>query len=175
MLRNKADITEQDELDQFEQMMFLTRADEDLPDGELDYEHYKSIHHHFFQDVYDWAGTVRQIRTGKGDNWFCFPEFIDGEMERIFRELAAENHLTDLADKAVFADRASYYISEINAIHPFREGNGRIQLTLLTMLAEHAGFELNENRLDENDFMQAMIVSFDGELRSLADQIRRLI
>ena len=81
VLRNKADLRNQDDLDQFEQLMFLTRSDEPLPDGHLDYDHYKRIHHHSFQDVYDWAGKRREIRAAKGGNWFCYPEYIDLEME----------------------------------------------------------------------------------------------
>lgn len=119
VLRSEADITDQEKLDQFEQLMFLTRAEENLPVGNLDYEHYKSIHRHFFQDVYEWAGTIRKIRTGKGDNWFCYPEYIDTEMERILGELQSESLLADIEEIAVFAERASYYISEINAVHPF--------------------------------------------------------
>ena len=53
VLINKAGVQDQDQLDQFEQLMFLSRAEELLPSGNLDYAHYKSIHHHFFQDVYD--------------------------------------------------------------------------------------------------------------------------
>jgi hypothetical protein len=79
VLKNQADLEDQDELDQFEQLMFLTRSEEPLPDGNLDYEHYKAIHRHFFQDVYDWAGGPREVRTGKGGNWFCYPEYIDAQ------------------------------------------------------------------------------------------------
>lgn len=60
VLRNKADLTDQDALDQFEQLMFLTRSEEALPEGELDYAHYRAIHHHFFQDVYAWVSTAAQ-------------------------------------------------------------------------------------------------------------------
>jgi len=175
VLRNKADIADQDELDQFEQLMFLSRAEEKLPVGNLDYEHYRSVHRHFFQDVYEWAGTTRKIRTGKGDNWFCYPEFIDTEMERIFRELKTESLLIDIEETSVFAGRAGYYISEINAVHPFREGNGRCQLTLLTMLVEHAGLQLDENRIDAASFMAAMVESFSGNLIPLTQQIEVMI
>jgi fido (protein-threonine AMPylation protein) len=44
VLRNKANLTDQDELDQFEQLMFLTRSEEPLPEGALDYAHYRAIH-----------------------------------------------------------------------------------------------------------------------------------
>lgn len=163
VLRSRAELTDQDELDQFEQLMFLTRSEEPLPDGDLDYAHYRAIHRHFFQDVYVWAGEARQIRTGKGGNWFCYPEYIDAEMSRIFRNLKAENYLTDIGNLQDFAVRAAHFIAEINAIHPFREGNGRCQLTLLDILLQGAGFQMNEDRIDEAEFMQAMIASFMGD------------
>lgn len=118
VLRNKANLTDQDELDQLEQIMFLTRSEEPLPEGALDYAHYRAIHHHFFQDVYAWAGQPRQIRTAKGGNWFCYPEYIDTEMTRIFRELAEENHLAKTNSLQDFARRAAHYIADINAVHP---------------------------------------------------------
>ena len=163
VLRNKAELTDQDELDQFEQLMFLTRSEEPLPEGDLDYAHYRAIHRHFFQDVYVWAGEARQIRTGKGGNWFCYPEYIDAEMSRIFRNLQAENYLADIGNLQDFAARAAHYIAEINAVHPFREGNGRCQLTLLDILLQGAGFQMNEDRIDEAEFMTAMIASFMGD------------
>ena len=175
ILRNKAGLRDQDELDQFEQLMFLSRSEEALPTGALDYDHYKRIHHHFFQDVYEWAGKPRQIRTAKGGNWFCYPEYIDAEMHKIFAQLADENHLADLSDTANFAVRAAHYIAEINAVHPFREGNGRCQLTLLDLLLDNAGHEMNEAHIDPSAFMQAMVSSFHGDTGPLADAIRRMI
>ena len=74
VLKNKAGIKVQGELDAFELSMFLARSDEKYPAGKLDYAHYKSLHKHLFQDVYEWAGEVRNIRIGKGVIWFCFPE-----------------------------------------------------------------------------------------------------
>lgn len=175
ILKNKPDIKNQDQLDQFEQLMFQTRSEEELPLGNFDLKHYQLLHHHFFQDVYEWAGKLRVIRTSKGVNSFCYPEYIETEMNRIFAELAAENYLLDIEDKANFAPRAAYYLSEINAVHPFREGNGRIQLTFLTLLAFNAGFELNENKIEETPFLQAMITSFDGDLEPLTNQIEVML
>lgn len=174
VLRNKANLTDQDELDQFEQLMFLTRSEEPLPEGALDYEHYRAIHHHFFQDVYTWAGQPRQVRTAKGVNWFCYPEYIDAEMNRIFRELGEENHLADTTDLQDFATRAAHYIAEINAVHPFREGNGRCQLTLLYILMQVAGLEMMEDNIDEDDFMDAMIASFAGDEGPLVTAIIKM-
>lgn len=171
VLRNKAGLTDQDDLDQFEQLMFLTRAEETQPDGALDYAHYKAIHHHFFQDVYDWAGTARSIRIGKGGNWFCYPEFIEAEMQRIFAALAAEDFLTTASDRTTFAARAAYFIAEINAVHPFREGNGRCQLALLNSLLDISGFNMDESKLDSSLFMAAMVGSFRGHTARLQQAI----
>lgn len=172
ILQNKAGLTDQDDLDQFEQLMFLTRSKESPPGGRLDYQRYKAIHHHFFQDVYEWAGQSRKIRTAKGGNWFCYPEYIDSQMDKIFAELATEEYLSTSEDIDVFADRASYYISEINAVHPFREGNGRSQLTLLNILFEMNGYDMDENMLEPDQFNDAMIASFDKHLDLLTGAIK---
>lgn len=174
VLRNKAELTNQDELDQFEQLMFLTRSEEPLPEGALCYAHYRAIHHHFFQDVYTWAGNRREIRTAKGGNWFCYPEYIDAQMDRIFRELADENHLAETSTVQDFAMRAAYYIAEINAVHPFREGNGRCQLTLLDVLMQVAGLEMIPDNIDEMQFMDAMIASFAGDNGPLVNAIIKM-
>lgn len=171
VLMNRAGLHDQDQLDQFEHLMFLTRAEEPLPPGNLDFVHYKAIHQHYFQDVYDWAGKPRSIRTGKGGNWFCYPEFIDIEMERVFTQLADEGHLANVRSRQEFAVRASQYIADVNAIHPFREGNGRCQLTLLSILSDLAGFPMDEDQIDPPALMTAMIASFAGDLGPLAEAI----
>ena len=175
VLRNKVDIRDQAELDEFEQLMFDSRAEERLPGGDLDFPHYLALHHHFFQDVYDWAGQVRAIRTGKGNNWFCYPEHIEGQAFTLFRRLAERGYLADSVTTEAFAEGAAWFLSEINAIHPFREGNGRIQLVFLTMLARNAGFRINERKLRPGPFLNAMIESFAGETGPLAMEIRRTL
>ena len=95
-------------------------------------------------------------------------------MRRIFSGLEKEIHLRDLK-RSRFIDRAAYYLSEINAVHPFREGNGRTQLLFTTLLAERAGYPVDVERLDPGAFMKAMIASFDGNLGPLKQVLRRLI
>ena len=174
VLKNKLDIRSQSDLDEYELAVFLTRADEDWPAGRLDYEHYKALHHHLFQDVYDWAGKRRTIRIGKNGNWFCYPEYIDQEMDRVFGVLSDKNHLIDLSVDE-FAKEAAHILAEINAVHPFREGNGRTQLALLSILAEHAGFPFNDDKLDRDRVIQAMVDSFSGNEAPLSDLIRDIV
>ena len=93
---------------------------------------YRALHHHIFQDVYDWAGEYRTVNIAK-THLFCLAPFIEKEMGRQFRELNAENNLQRL-DMDTFADRAAHHIIELNAIHPFREGNGRTNRLFLEVL-----------------------------------------
>ena len=174
VLKNLADLTDQDELNEFEFAMYLSRAEEPLPVGDLGYDHYRQIHHHLFQDVYAWAGQQRTIRTGKGGNWFCYPEHLTREMHRAFAPdlLGAILEATTVED---FAERAAALLAEINAGHPFREGNGRTQLAYLALLAATAGRGFNQDMLDPDRVISAMIASFSGNLLPLTTLIADLV
>ena len=104
---------------------------------------------------------------------FCYPESIDREMSKLFGSLAAQEHFKGTAAKD-FAAKAAHFLAELNAIHPFREGNGRTQLTFLTLLAEAADHPLDIERLDPDAVMAAMIESFGGAEKPLANLILRL-
>ena len=84
VLINKLDLTDQQKLDEFEAEISSARADEPLPEGALDFAHYKAVHHHLFQDVYEWAGKIRTVRISRGGNPFCFPENIEGQAAILF-------------------------------------------------------------------------------------------
>lgn len=167
VLKNLLDIQDQGELDEAEVALFSIRANEALPAGALDAAHYLSIHRHLFQDVYDWAGQIRTIRIGKDGNWFCYPEFIEAELARAFREYGDPDQVAQLSP-AEFASRTAHLLADINAVHPFREGNGRTQLAFLTLLAINAGYEVNDDVIEPADVMAAMIESFSASEAPLA-------
>ena len=95
-------------------------------------------------------------------------------MQRLFAELAEQNYYAGLEAEA-FAKNAAHFLAELNAIHPFREGNGRTQLSFLTLLAEDAGHSLNLEKLDPKAILEATIESFGGSERKLAAVIKDLI
>jgi cell filamentation protein len=161
------------DLDAFEAEIVAQRAEEPLPAGMLTYPHYRAIHRHLFQDVYDWAGKIRAVRISKGGSMFCYPESSDREMSKLFSSLARQKQFKGLTAEE-FAAIAANFLAELNAIHPFREGNGRTQLTFLTLLAETAGHPLAIERLDPDKVMQAIIESFGGEEKPLAEMILEL-
>ena len=148
----------------------MARSDEPLPDGRLSVSYYVAIHDHLFQDLYSWAGKYRRVRISKDGSAFCYPENIAPEMKELFASLRGKNFLRGLS-REHFAAEAAAFLSTLNAIHPFREGNGRTQTTFLTLLAEQAVHPLNLDRLVPGEFLAAMVASFKGDDGPFEQQI----
>ncbi|HWB10550.1 MAG TPA: Fic family protein [Pirellulales bacterium] len=130
--------------------------------GDFDLTHLKAIHRYLFQDVYDWAGEIRSVDISRGDTTFAHHRHIEAAAELIFRRLAKEKHLSGLGIEA-FSERAGHYLGEINAVHPFREGNGRAQRQFISHLAYHCGFILDWEHLGRPEMIRASIESFNGD------------
>jgi cell filamentation protein len=174
LLRNRAGLRDQAALDAFELDMTTQRASEPLPAGRLGVRHYRSIHRHLFGDVYLWAGRWRTVRIAKDGNAFAYPENIGREMERLFAWLRDMDHLRGLSASS-FARDAARFLSELNAIHPFREGNGRASLAFLALLATRAGHPLRLDRLEPEEMLKAVIESFDASNARLEALIGRMV
>jgi cell filamentation protein len=74
-----------------------------------------------------------------------------------------------------FIAEAARFLGELNAIHPFREGNGRSQLAFMAMVGETASFALDFARVRRDSFMPAMIASYAGDLEPLSAELRALL
>jgi cell filamentation protein len=173
VLKNVPDIRDQEALDAFEAALTAQRADEPLPAGRLGVAHYKAIHHHLFQDIYAWAGRFRTVRIAKDGSAFCYPENNEPEMRRLFEGLKEMAHLRGLS-REDFAGDAAAFLSTLNAIHPFREGNGRTQTTFAALLAARAGHPFDLGKLEPESFLAAMVASFKGDDTPLERQILQL-
>jgi cell filamentation protein len=174
VLINRLDIREQTVLDAFEAEITSQRATEPLPRGRFGCRHYCAIHRHLFQDVYAWAGKIRTVRISKEGSKFCYPENIDREMRQLFPDLAKQRYLRHL-EARTFAERAAHFLAELNAIHPFREGNGRTQLSFLTILADQTAHPLKLERLVPSAVLAATISSFEGHEGPLVEVIANLV
>jgi cell filamentation protein len=174
VLKNRARLWDAKTLDAFELEMSTLRSEEPLPAGRFTPAHYKRIHHHLFQDVYPWAGKYRTVRTAKGENMFCYPEHITSSMDQLFKKLALAAFKSG-ASAANFLDAATSFLADLNAIHPFREGNGRSQLALMYLLGQQAGHPLNLTRIDRDTFMPAMVASFAGDNDPLRSELQKLL
>lgn len=174
VLKNKLDLRNAGELADFEAEVSDTRSDEEAPDGNLDFTHFKAIHRHLFQDVYDWAGEIRTVRMSKESSMFCYPENIESEAKKLFARLKQNEFLKGLSTEA-FAEKSAHFLSDLNAIHAFREGNGRTQLSFFLLLADQAGHSIDLEEFDPDAFLAAMITSFGGDEAPLAAIIEELV
>lgn len=95
-------------------------------------------------------------------------------MEALFASLQQASFLVRLVEDE-FAVQAAHFLAELNAIHPFREGNGRAQLAFMGLLAANAGHSLAFERLVPARFLAAMIESFGGSEQPLSKQLRKLM
>jgi cell filamentation protein len=174
VLRNKLDLQDYEALEAFEHEAVSARGEESLPAGAFVPAHYCAIHHHLFQDVYEWAGQYRTVRTAKGGDMFCYPEYINGQMEALFPHLLGAPFHGD-NDPNAFVSAAASFLADLNAIHPFREGNGRTQLTFLFLLGERAEIVLDMTKIRPVEMLSAMIASFNGTSAALEGEIARLV
>ena len=174
VLRNLAGIADQDKLDEFEVEAVGARSLEEPPWGDFDAAHYRSIHRHLFQDVYAWAGVDRTVQTWKGDSRFCVPSFIDGQMRTLFARLAADAFLPGGSLEA-FVPAAAEFLADLNAIHPFREGNGRSQLYFTRLLGLRSGHRFRTDAVEPEPFLRAMIESFHCRNEALIDELERML
>jgi cell filamentation protein len=174
VLKNKLDLRHYDALEAFEHESASAKGEEALPSGSFDPAHYCSIHRHLFCEVYDWAGEYRTVRTAKGGDMFCYPEYISEQMDVLFAQLPGASFKPGI-DPKDFVTAAASFLADLNAIHPFREGNGRTQLTFLFLLGHRAGHALDMSRIRPGEMLAAMIASFKGKLTSLETEIARLL
>ena len=103
------------------------------------------IHHHLFQDVYDWAGKVRTVDLRKntpGADPFVPAALIGRAAGFCAEELAGDQQLRGL-DRTRFIERLTHHYDQINHLHPFREGNGRTQRVFWSRIAADAGWPLD--------------------------------
>ncbi len=123
ILRNKLELTNAAALDRAERLLVQRRTRQGAPSGNFDLNHLKAIHRHLFQDMYAWAGDIRQVDMHKTD-WFLPHGRIITGMQDVHQRLAAQNLLAGL-DRDDFAEAAGVILGDVNFCHPFREGNGR--------------------------------------------------
>jgi len=174
VLKNRKGLRTQAALTRFETAMTAQRALEPLPAGRLDLVHYRAVHRHLFQDVFAWAGRRRTVRISKDGNAFCYPENIQRESAKLFAKLKRDGFLAGLSADD-FAEKAASFLANLNAIHMFRDGNGRAQLAFMVLLGDAAAHLLDLEQLEPEPFLKAMIRSFHGDERLLVQQLRQLI
>jgi len=120
------------------------------------------------------AGRLRTVDISKNGRLFAHHAHLASASVLLFDELAREKRLTGL-DVESFALRSAYYFSEINALHPFREGNGRTQREFLSHLAHRNGLRFAWEEVDPDELLLGSIESFGGNLLRLSAIFRSIV
>lgn len=146
VLINKEHIRNAEDLARYESDITMLRQyeleHENSIKGRFGAAHLKKIHKYIFRDIYPFAGKCRFEDMWKDQTFFCKTEYIEENLTELLEALKQENYLTKL-DIEVFSARIAYYMSEMNMIHPFREGNGRTIREFIRQLALRAGYEID--------------------------------
>jgi cell filamentation protein len=150
----------------------LILLDESPVSPSYDLPHLQEIHKRIFGDIYEWAGQIRTVAIAKGA-MFCLPQHIDSSAAVIFGELHDEDCLRGLRRDA-FVGRLAHYLGEVNALHPFREGNGRAQRAFFGQLARDAGFTLAWQHLDPARNVEASAAIMRGAPEPMREMLDAL-
>ncbi|MBD8014714.1 Fic family protein [Microbacterium sp. APC 3898] len=177
VLINLFDVQDEEKLKELEKVYTLFRLSElqlQKPADPVDAKAFLAIHRYLLQDVYPFAGELRQEMISKGSSSFAHPKHIETHLMKIFEELKAENYLKDLPRNGLVSQLA-YFLSELNALHPFREGNGRSIREFARQLLLNAGYRLDwEKVLEPAEIINAFVDSFNKDnnrLERLLDEI----
>lgn len=139
--------------------------------GRFDMKHLQKIHAYVFGDVYEWAGKMRHVNIAKG-NQFCLAMNLDTYGSDLFKKLEQEHYLIDSMGNV--PHRLAYYLSEINVLHPFREGNGRTQRLFIEYLASVAGYRVDFSQVSAEEMIVASADSFACDYESINRMFDRI-
>lgn len=130
--------------------------------GNFDATHLRNIHRAIFQDVYSWAGEIRTVNISRAIQFpYAFPQHIASALNSTFTQLGKERYLSSTG-REQFAARAAHYLGEINAVHPFRDGNGRTQREFIRQLARRGGYAVDWSRVPRDTMYEASRSSFQN-------------
>ncbi len=176
VLRNRLGITDPQRLREVEAgLTFAALADlgTRIVPGGYDLAHLCLFHAEIFGDLYPWAGEVRTVGIAKTDP-FCLPQHIEAYSAEVFGALGKERYLRGLS-REDFVARLTHYFAEVNAIHPFREGNGRAQRAFFRQLSREAGWPVDWSGLDPERNTEASIASLRGDNGLLREVLGSLV
>ncbi|HIR49020.1 MAG TPA: Fic family protein [Candidatus Faecimonas gallistercoris] len=129
-------------------------------------KYYLDLHKEVFEHIYDFAGQIRDENITKGNTPFCRPEFIYSYLNETLQTLGKK--ITKIQSKDDITTWLADCYGELNIIHPFREGNGRIAREFLRESVEcmdkYLGFNYelafsDVNEQSSEQFIHASIVS----------------
>ena len=175
VLRNKLDIRDDSTLNDVEQMLSaVAAATLEFSPPPYNLASLQKIHRTLFFDLYDCAGELRTVGISKQDTRFCQPNYMEKEAGKIFKGMALANWFEGMSRSDLIVAVADAY-SDLNVVHPFREGNGRTQRILFEHLVMNAGFEISWWGVENDEWLYANIAAYNCVLEPLQQVFNRCI
>ncbi len=151
VLKNKFGISDSLELAKIEEKLSKKKAIQLFESGYLDsldagtFASLAKIHQFLFDEIYDFAGQVRDVNIAKGNFRFAPVIYLQAALENI-----------DKMPQKSFDDIIAKYV-EMNVAHPFREGNGRsARIWLDLMLKKELNLVVDWSKVNKEDYLLAM-------------------
>jgi cell filamentation protein len=175
VLINKLGLTEESTLGEAEVELTQARIEQFDPDfDDISLAALRGIHRYLFQDIYHWAGELREVDISKGATRFANITRVELEANKLFLQLAKENYLVGLS-REKFVARLAHYYCELNVIHPFRDGNGRAQRLLFEVISINAGYLLRWEPIGRLEWLNANIAAYNCQLKPLMTVLDRTL
>ena len=134
----------------------------------------KAVHEKLFSDIYPSAGMIRTKEASKRKD-FCRPQYIEHYSQELFSRLSRDNYLRNIEDDADFANDLAFYMGEAEALHPFRDGNGRAVRFFFNRLVSRTGRKLHWAGCDADRMLEASIAAIDGDYQALVNVLEDML
>lgn len=151
VLENKLNLTDSAELARAEERISKKKAIQLFESGYLyrlnagTIDSLLSIHKYLFEDIYDFAGKVRNVNLAKGNFRFAPVTYLQEALKNI--EKMPQKTFDEIVEKYV----------EMNVAHPFREGNGRaMRIWLDLIFYQELKGVVDWSKIDKEDYLLAM-------------------
>jgi len=175
-LINYFSLTDRQRLKEMESLFSCYRTAEILSEDHeppFEFETLMDLHGQLFGDVYPSAGLLRSMDI-KRRTLFCDPRYIRHEGEKLFRKLQNSHYLKGL-DEEEFVNELAYFMGEMEAIHPFNDGNGRVERLFFYLMAQYAGYETDWEHANPDRLLEADIAAIDGDYQLLISVLTEII
>lgn len=151
VLENKFGINNSVELAKAEEKISKKRAVELFESGRLNsleagtFQTLVEIHKYLFEQIFDFAGKVRDVNLAKGNFRFASVMYLQAAIKNV--EKMPQSNFDEIIEKYV----------EMNIVHPFREGNGRsTRIWLDLILKKELNFVIDWRLVDKDEYLLAM-------------------
>lgn len=171
VLKNKLNIRNEEELKEYEKkvvalkLLSIRKAVYEKFENNFNEERLRFIHKYLFSEVYDFAGEYREENITKDNFKFSDYRYIKDNIKIIMEKISLDK-LTNLTEDELVRFISSI-MTDLNVLHPFREGNGRATREFIRELLEYLGYEIDFFLIDYDKIIEASKIAVIDESKQI--------